>query len=173
MDIILIIIWAILLLLGILGSFLPVLPGPLLSYITLILLKIIDTNYISTTSLIIRFIVIALVTILDYIIPILWTKKMWWTKRWTRGATIWLIIWVIILPLLSIATWPFGLLWIIWGPFLWALIWESLNNNKYALKAAFWSFLGFLAWTIIKLIVVIIMSVYFFQISFNIIKNYF
>jgi len=173
MDIALIVIGTILVLVGILGSFLPVLPWPFLSYIALILLRIVEKDSITIQSLIIRLIVIIIITILDYVIPIIWTKKMWWTKRWTRWATIGLIVWMFVLPILSISIWPFWLFGIIWWPFFGALIWEKLNNNPHALRAAFGSFLWFLAWTLIKLVVTIIMAVYFFQISYDIILQYF
>ena len=176
-----IILWIIFLLLWFIGDFLPILPWPLLSYMAIVFFQIADKNCFTTSQMIIFWIAMAIITTVDYITPIIWTKKMWWTKRWTRWSTIWLIVWVIILPLLWIVLWPFGLIWLLWWPFAWAYIWEILyqkneikklqNNNskkktqpelnhKKALKAALWSFIWFLWWILLKVVYTIIIAVY-------------
>ncbi len=124
-----IILWIIFLLLWFAGDFLPILPWPLLSYIAVIFFQIADKNCFTTTQIVILWIFMALVTAVDYITPVIWTKKMWWTKRWTRWSTIWLIVWVIILPLFWIVIWPFGLIWLLWWPFVWAYIWEIMYQK--------------------------------------------
>jgi len=173
MDIALIIIWIILTLWGIIWCLLPVLPGPLLTYIALVLLQIADKWSFSMTFLLVRLGIVIAIIILDYFIPIIWTKKMWWTKRGTKGATVGLIIWIIVLPILWVTLWPFWLIWIIGGPFVGAYIWEKIHGKSNALKSAFWSFLGFLAWTFLKLAISIIMTIYFFKASYHIISNIF
>ena len=179
MDIALIIAWIIILFLGFLGDFLPILPGPILSYLALVMLQIADKPF-STEFMIILAIVAVLITTVDYIVPVIWTKKMWWTKRWTRWSTIWLIVWVIVLPILGIIIWPFGLIWLLWGPFLWAYIWERLyqspkkkSNDKKALKAAFGSFLWFISGIFLKLLYTIAVGTYFFPKAIELIKNLF
>ncbi len=180
MDIILIILWIILIFWGVIGDFLPILPGPILSYWALIMLQIADKTF-STEFLVIMGIICLIITTVDYIVPVLWTKKMWWTKRWTRWSTIWLIVWIIILPILWIVIWPFWLIWLFGWPFVWAYIWEKLYqihkkqkaNNKKALKAAFGSLLWFASWILLKLIYTIVIAVYFFPKAFIIIKNLF
>ena len=176
-----IILWIIFLLLWFIGDFLPILPWPLLSYMAIVFFQIADKNWFTTSQMIIFWVSMAIITTVDYITPIIWTKKMWWTKRWTRWSTIWLIVWVIILPLLWIVLWPFGLIWLLWWPFAWAYIWEILyqkneikklqNNNskkktqpelnhKKALKAALWSFIWFLWWILLKIIYTIVVAIY-------------
>ena len=176
-----IILWIIFLLLWFIGDFLPILPWPLLSYIAVIFFQIADKNCFTTAQIVILWIFMALVTAVDYVTPIIWTKKMWWTKRWTRWSTIWLIVWVIILPLLGIVLWPFGLIWLLWWPFVWAYIWEILYqkneikklqntkskkkkqlelNRKKAFKAALWSFIWFLWWILLKVIYTIVVARY-------------
>ena len=123
--------WIIFLLIWFIGDFLPILPWPLLSYMAIIFFQIADKNCFTTTQIVILGIFMALVTAVDYITPVIWTKKMWWTKRWTRWSTIWLIVWVIVLPLLGIVLWPFGLIWLLWWPFVWAYIWEILYQKKH------------------------------------------
>ena len=86
-----------------------------------------------------------LVWVLDYIVPAMGTKRFGGTKYGAIGATLGLIIGII-------APVPFG---IIIGPFLGAFIGEMINipDSGKAIKAAFGSFLGFLAGTFIKFIV--------------------
>jgi len=163
MEITLIILWTLLSIVWILWSVLPVLPWPQLVYVALILLQFTPSHPFKTRFLIIFWIINVFVLILDYIIPIRWTKKFWWTKYWNRGSTIWLIVAVIILPILWITIWPFGLLWLVWWPFLWAYIWEKIwwkEHNK-ALRSAIWSFIWFLTWTVLKVILSLIMAYYF------------
>jgi hypothetical protein len=86
--------------------------------------------------------------ILDYIIPAIGTKRFGGSKAGMIGTSIGLIIGLL-------APIPGG---IIIGPFVGALIGELLNKSEFdkALKAAFGSFLGFLASTFIKFIVALV-----------------
>lgn len=170
MDIFLVIVWVILTIVWIIWSILPALPWPQLGYVALLLLQFTSWEHFSWTFIIIRWLINIALMVLDYIIPILWTKKFGWTKRWVYGSTIWLIVWVIILPLTWIVLGPFWLFGLILGPFAWAYIWERLRGhwNKHALKSAFGSFLGFITWIALKLVVCIIMAVYFFAQSYKI-----
>lgn len=180
MEITLIILWLFLIILGFIGDFLPILPGPILSYVSLLMIQL-ATHSFSNEFMILMAIVAIVITTFDYIIPVLGTKKMGWSKRWTKWSTLWLIIWVIILPILGITLWPFGLIWLFWWPFLGAYIWERLyqahkkqnSNNKKALKAAFGSFLGFLTGIFLKLVYTIIIIIYIMPKAFMFIKNLF
>ena len=69
-----IILWIIFLLLWFIGDFLPILPWPLLSYLAVIFFQIADKNCFTTTQIIILWIFMALVTAVDYITPVIWTK---------------------------------------------------------------------------------------------------
>lgn len=148
MDIILIIIAALFMILGIIGSFLPVLPGPLTSWIGLLILYFTDSIPMSQLFIIVTLIIAILIWVLDYIIPAIGTKRFGGTKYGMIGSTIGLIV-----GLLSPI--PGG---IIIGPFVGALLGELLNksDSKTATKAAFGSFIGFIASTFIKFITAII-----------------
>lgn len=148
MDIFLIVLAAFFMLLGIIGSFLPVLPGPLTSWFGLLILHLTDAVPMNWTFLIITLFFALVIWLLDYIIPAMGTKKFGGSKAGMIGTTLGLIIGLIFLG-------PFG---IIVGPFAGAYIGELLNKNdsKTALKAAFGSFLGFLTSTFIKFIVAVI-----------------
>lgn len=148
MDIILVIISSLFILLGIIGSFLPVLPGPLTSWLGLLILHLTDAIPMNKSFIIITLIIAILIWVLDYIIPAIGTKRFGGTKFGMIGTTLGLIV-GLITPI------PGG---IIIGPFVGALIGELLNNadSKTAFKAAFGSFIGFLTSTFIKFIVAII-----------------
>ena len=163
MDIVLVIIWSLLCILAIIGSLLPVLPWPLLAYIAFILLQLTSGHPFGWTFFIVRGAIIIFLTVLDYFIPSRGTKKFWWTKRGVRGSNIWLVIAVIILPIFWIVLGPFGLLWLIGWPFLGAYLGEKYAGKKHdhALRSARWSFVWFVTWSLLKLVISIIMAGYF------------
>lgn len=92
MDILLVIIAVFSAFVGIIGAIAPVIPGPTLSIASLLILKFCDGNDISTTSLVIMVAVAVIVTILDYIAPVWFTKKSGGSKYGAWGATIGLFI---------------------------------------------------------------------------------
>ncbi|MDF4201914.1 DUF456 domain-containing protein [Maribacter sp. SA7] len=150
MDIFLLVLGFILMLVGILGSFLPVLPGPPISWVGLLLLYSTSAITMNWTFLGITLAIALVVFGLDYVIPAIGTKKFGGTKAGVIGTTIGLLV-ALIFPVLG----PFGI--IIW-PFVGALVGELLNkaDKKTATKAAFGSFLGFLTGTFLKFMVAIV-----------------
>ncbi len=151
MDIFLLIIGFLIVLTGILGSVLPVLPGPLASWVGLLLLYLTKAIPIDWTVLGITLGVAILVSIIDYVLPILGTKKFGGSNYGVNGAMVGLIFGIF-----------FGPLGIIAGPFLGALIGELIKdhkNSKKALKAAVGSFIGFLSSTLLKLAVCLVFTV--------------
>lgn len=165
MDIILLIIASLFIILGIIGSFLPVLPGPISSWVGLLIIHLTDAVPINKSFLIITFAVALLVWLLDYIIPAIGTKRFGGTKAGIVGTSIGLVIGLI-------APIPGG---IIIGPFVGAFIGELLNkaDSKTALKAAFGSFIGFLTSTFIKFIVTLIYLGFFVGIVWDFKKQLF
>lgn len=150
MDIFLTIIGLLFMLIGIIGSFLPILPGPPLSWIGLFLLYLTESVPNDWLFLGITLAIALIVFALDYIIPVLGTKKFGGSKTGMIGTTVGLLV-AIFFPILGI----FGI--IIW-PFVGALVGELINkaDSTSALKAAFGSFLGFLTGTFLKFIVAVI-----------------
>ncbi len=153
MDIILVIVAALLMILGIIGSFLPILPGPLTSWVGLLVFHLTDVVPMNWTFLIITFVIALAIWILDYIIPAMGTKRYGGSKAGMIGTTIGLLV-GLFSPI------PGG---IIIGPFFGALIGELLYKSDFdkAVKAAFGSFIGFVASTFIKFVVAVIFLGFF------------
>jgi uncharacterized protein YqgC (DUF456 family) len=148
MDSLLLFLGFICMLIGILGSFLPALPGPAASWLGILLLycTAIPINY---WILGITLIITIILSVLDYIIPAAGTKRFGGSKYGIWGTNIGLIVGLI-------APIPFGFLI---GPFIGALIGELFfhpQEHKRALKAAAGSLLGFLASTFIQFLVCIL-----------------
>ncbi len=145
MDILLVSLGALLMVVGILGSFLPVLPGVPVSWVGLLLLHLAPSVPMNYWFLGITFFVAALIYALNWIIPAFGTKRFGGSRSGMIGATIGLVVGII-------APIPFG---IIIGPFIGAFIGEIINKSdrKSALKAAFGSFIGFLASSFMEFIV--------------------
>jgi uncharacterized protein YqgC (DUF456 family) len=140
---------------GILGCLLPVLPGPPLSFAGLLLLHFTRFADFSTTFLITWGCVTILVTVLDYVVPIWGTKKFGGSKYGMWGAGIGLVVGIFFLP-------PIG---IIVGPFAGAVIGEAIKgkNATSSFRAGLGSFLGFLAGVGIKLAASIVMTFYYIK----------
>ena len=113
-----------------------------------------------------------IITLMDYYVPIYGTKISGGTKAGARGSLIGLIIAVLVLPFLGIIIGPFGIIGIILGPFLGALLGEKLAGtpDHLALKAAFGSFFGFLAGTMMKLlygtVTIVVIGIQLFKMIF-------
>lgn len=150
MDILLLILGLLLMFTGILGSFLPVLPGPPISWVGLLLLYLTRAVPDDWWFLGITLGVALLVAAMDYIIPVVGTKRYGGSKAGMIGTTVGLLV-SIVFPVLGLA----GI--IIW-PFIGAVVGELANKSdrQSALKAAFGSFIGFLTGTFLKFLVAVI-----------------
>ena len=156
MDIFLLTIGFLFVMLGLIGSFLPVLPGPLTSWLGLLILyftSIVPMNY---TFLGITLAIAILIWILDYIIPAIGTKRFGGSTYGVYGTTIGLLI-GLFSPI------PFGILL---GAFLGAFIGEMLHdkkNTKRAFRASIGSLLGLITSATIKFTVAVVYAVLFFM----------
>jgi hypothetical protein len=137
---------------GIIGCLVPVLPGPPLSFLGLILLHLSRFGQFTTPTLIILGAIVVIVTLLDYIVPIWGTKKFGGSKYGTRGATVGLVIGLFLGPLGMII-----------GPLIGAFVGEMIfkDDITYAIKAGFGSLLGFLTGIGLKLAASFVMTFYF------------
>jgi len=145
---------SILMLLGLAGSILPILPGPPLSLIGLFLLALLKhfSPPLTPTFLIILAMVTILVVVMDYIIPLLGAKRY--------GASKW-GVWGSVLGMAIGIFWsPFAMLV---GAFLGAVVVEWLVGKKKgdALRAGWGVVMGTLFATILRLGVSGMMTYYF------------
>ncbi|MBT8318701.1 MAG: DUF456 domain-containing protein, partial [Gramella sp.] len=92
MEIVLLVVAGIFMILGILGSFLPVLPGVPLSWIGLLIFYLIPGVGINYLFLGITLAVTILIYILNLVIPAMGTKRFGGSKKGMIGATLGLII---------------------------------------------------------------------------------
>lgn len=150
MDIVLLILGLVFMVVGILGSFLPVLPGPPISWLGLLLLHFTKAVTLSWWFLGATLAIALFIVAMDYIIPAMGTKKFGGTRAGMIGTTIGLLV-ALFFPIFG----PLGI--IIW-PFIGALVGELMNkaDKKTATKAAFGSFLGFLTGTFLKFLVAVV-----------------
>ncbi|MGB1042528.1 MAG: DUF456 domain-containing protein [Tenacibaculum sp.] len=157
MDIFLSLVGFLFVCLGIIGSFLPILPGPLTGWFGLLLLHLTkavpqDWTFLGTTLAIAVFIFI-----IDYFIPAIGTKRFGGSKYGIYGTTIGLII-GLFSPI------PFGILiGAFLGAFVGELLYDSKDTNR-AIKASFGAFLGFLVSATIKFSVAIVYFILFINI---------
>jgi uncharacterized protein len=160
MDILIICVVTFILLLGIIGCFVPIVPGPPISYGALLVFHFFSSYSIDENTLWLMAFVVIAVTIFDLWVQIYGVKKFGGTKKAVNGSIIGLIIGIFFLP-------PFG---IIIGPFLGAFIGarmeEDSDVNK-ALKIALGTLAGFLVGTMLKLSV----SLYIIYIVFQTIPS--
>ncbi len=155
MDYVLIGLGILLLVSGILGCVLPVIPGPPLNYAALLLLHFTGRYQFATQFLLVWAVITVVVYALDYVIPAWGTRKFGGSRRGVWGSVIGLVVGLFFFP-------PFG---IIVGPFAGAVIGELTagKDSGTALKAGFGSFIGFLLGTLLKLIASGMMTWYFFR----------
>lgn len=130
---------------GIAGSILPGLPGTPVSWVGLLLLYFWGPEDVPVKVLVIWGVVVALVSVFDYIVPMWLTKATGGSKYAERGAMIGLVAGIFLTPIGMI-------LGSFLGAFIAELHWGG-QNSEGALKAAFGSFLGFLLGTGVKTIV--------------------
>jgi uncharacterized protein len=145
MDYVFIILGMILMIVGLAGCILPVIPGPPLAYVALLLLHATLRYQFSSDFLLTWGLITALVYGLDFVIPVFTTQRSGAGKRGIWGSMIGLLLGLIFFP-------PWG---IIAGPFIGAVVGEmtSGKDSATALRSGFAAFVGFLFGTLLKLIV--------------------
>lgn len=155
MEVFLIIIGVIFIILGLVGCFVPVLPGPPLAYVALLLLQIGPEVPFGIKFMVIMGVVVAGITLIDYMIPALGAKKWGGSKYGIIGALVGVVLGIFFFP-------PIGFIIL---PFLGAMVGEILNgaNTNKAFKAAFGTFVGLIFGTMLKFSTSVIITYYFFS----------
>ena len=152
MDVLLFIVSALLMLVGIIGSVVPALPGPPLSYVGLLLLQLTDKVQFSTSFLVVWGIVVLAVVVLDYYLPIWTTKRIGGSKAGINGSIIGMVVGIIFTPIGMIL-----------GTLLGAIIGEIIGGalGDKALKSGLATFVGTMLSIGIKLIVCVSLLMYY------------
>lgn len=135
MSIVLMIVGFLVAIFGIVGCILPAIPGPLVSYLSLIIISfVMDWDVFSISFLIVMAALAALVMFLDYILPAGGARR-YGASRWgVTGSVVGMVIGFFFFP-------PFG---VFAGAFIGAIIGEILarKRGKDAVRAGWGVFMG-------------------------------
>ena len=143
---------------GIAGCILPVIPGPPLTFAGVLVAQLTKFADLSFNTLFFLGVLAVVVQVLDYIVPAWGAKKFGGSRAGVWGSVIGLIIGIFFLPL-----GPFGIVGILGGPFCGALVGEIMAGKKSdkAFRAAFGTFIGFVTGTLMKLATSFIIAGFF------------
>ena len=148
------IICAILLLVGLVGVVMPYLPGIPVAWLGLFIYAI-GTGWerISVTTIIVFAAITVFTLLLDFIAPLLGAKKYKASKWGIIGASIGLLLGIII----------FQVWGIIVGPLLGALVGELIAGKpaEQAFKSALGTFVGFIFGSLMKIVLILVMAGFF------------
>ncbi len=131
------------LLIGVIGSIVPIIPGPIISYIGVLVLHFFTDINFSIKEIIIYGIITVLVFVSDYILQFLGVKKLGGQKNALYGTILGIFI-GLFFPPIGLVLGPFL------GAFLGALI--DSKEQKKAIRIALGALLGFIFGTFLKLI---------------------
>lgn len=142
MELVLIIISFILVIVGLLGCILPVLPGPPLAYVGLLLVHVTDKVSFSTTQLVCWLLLVIVLQVLDYLTPMLGSKYTGGSEYGNRGSVAGTVLGLFFMP------WG-----IILGPFIGAVLGELLGGRDLskAMKAGLGTFFGVVFGVLLKM----------------------
>ena len=135
-------------LVGIVGAIVPALPGPPVSFAALLIAFFFGDGEITSTTLLVMFVLTVVVTVFDYVAPVWLTKLGGGSKYAVWGSTVGLLVGLFFMPL--------GLLL---GPLVGAFVGELWHNQQAgkAVRVAMMSFIAFLLTTGLKLILSVVM----------------
>lgn len=144
MDVLIYVLSFLLLVGGIAGCVLPILPGAPLGYAGLLLLHFTGRADFSMTQLVTWLIIVVILQVVDFITPLLGSKYTGGSEFGNRGCVAGTLIGMFFLP------WG-----IIVGPFFGAVAGEMLGGSdlSHAIRAGIGSLIGFLVGTLLKVIV--------------------
>ena len=153
MEILIIIVGALLMLIGLAGAFLPVVPGLPFSYLGLLILQFLYAPFSLTFLLVWAFIVVLVGFVLDNVIPAWATKKFGGSPYGVTGSVAGLIAGLFFPPAGFVI-----------GPLVGAFVGEIIAGNKsdMAFKSALGSFVGFMAATGLKVMAAGVMAYHYF-----------
>jgi uncharacterized protein YqgC (DUF456 family) len=155
MEVFLAILGGIILIAGFVGCFLPVLPGPPLAYLSMLIAQLGPEKPFTTRFLLVTAAIVIAVFILDYLVPAFGAKRWGGSRAGMLGAAAGIIAGLFIFP-------PFGVLIL---PLVGALFGEIINGaetNK-AFKAAVGTLLGMIFGIVMKVSLTLYIAYYYFS----------
>jgi uncharacterized protein YqgC (DUF456 family) len=151
MDWLWIILGILLVITGVIGSILPLIPGPPIAYLGLLMQQLREPDPFTAKFMWIWAGIVVVSLVLDYLVPAWGTKKFGGTKYGVWGSTLGFIL----------AFWmgPWG---VVIGPFIGAFLGEMIagQDSKKSLRAAWGSFVGFLLGSLLKIIICFVILYY-------------
>ena len=150
--------WA-LLVIGFLGCFIPMLPGPPIAYCALLLAVATGDHTAPPLSVLIGTALLTIViTVLDYVVPAWGAAKFNCSRLGTIGCFIGTVVGLFFLPIGVVA-----------GPFFGALIGETSSGKNLgaALVGALGALIGFLAGVVMKVVCCGVLAYYFWLATFR------
>ncbi|MDD5289823.1 MAG: DUF456 domain-containing protein [Patescibacteria group bacterium] len=140
--------------LGIIGSVMPAMPGPILGFLGIIFLHYGKPDSVSISSLIVFGSIVVFLLLIDYFVPIFGAKFSGASKRGLFGAFLGSLIGLVYFPPLGIFV----------GAFLGAVAGELIGGKKgpQALKAGVGTLVGSASMIILQTIFSLFLAVYFF-----------
>ena len=145
---------------GLLGTLLPVLPGPLIIWAGMLVFGLFTGfEKLTTGFYLAQAVAVGLLFLIDYLAVAMGTKRYGGSRYSIFGAVIGLVVGLIVLG-------PIG---IIVGPFLGAFLAELISGRPVnnAFITGFGTLLGFFGGTFLKILIEIIMIIWFFIAIFN------
>lgn len=153
MDIFIISLGAILVILGIIGSVLPIIPGPPVAFVGMLIANFSSEQPFSVEMLILFGGLAVTSSIIDNVLPIYATKKFNGSKKGVWGSAIGLIIGLFFSPI-----------GIILGPIVGAYLGEIIDgkSSNYAVRPAIGSFIGFISSIFLRLSLSLAIGYFYF-----------
>ena len=153
LTVVLAIICATLMIIGLLGVVLPILPGIPLSWLGLFIYAI-GTGFerISLTTTIVFFILMLISLAIDFFAPMLGARKYKASRMGIIGAFVGITVGIF-----------FGIWGIILGPFVGALLGELISGKgaKQAFGSALGTFIGMILGSLLKIVIILVMAGFF------------
>ena len=151
MSIALTILGALALLVGFIGCVVPLIPGPFVGFCGLLCL-LLTPRPPSTAMLVVMGVLVAVVTVVDYVVPAMGAKRFDCTRWGTTGCFIGTIVGMFFFPVGLVA-----------GPFLGAFLGELIAGRSVsaAIRGGIGALLGFLSGVFIKVLACVGLAVCF------------
>jgi len=141
-------------LIGAVGAFLPIIPGPLIAFIGVLIFKLLFPSQLSWTFIICAGLLTLAAQVLDFAMSWFGAKKFGATWRGGLGAFIGVFVGLFLPP---------PLIWVFIAPFFGAFIGEYLGGAsvKMSGKAGLGAFIGNILASVIKFVMIVAMATWF------------